>query len=487
MDKQQSELYARIQAFFFDNLNAQLPFSHRLAQENNWSQAYANAVIEEYKKFVFLAIVANHPVTPSDQIDQAWHLHLTYTDSYWNDFCPNILGKPLHHGPTQGGVEEYQKFKKLYQCTLNSYHHFFGIEPPKDIWPEMHRRFNKKNHYMRLNKKNHWVIKKPDWNLLIPSINQKFIFVCTIFVVLSSGWSFAAIPNPFEFKGSEFLVFYFFFAIVGLGLAYVLKSRFFNTKIFSNVNYFSILDVYELAFLVAGKKRLIYTGLLNLFLKGYLEIQFSSNVWKVKKNISDIQHPVEKAIAQNIINSQGHIPTTFAQPISFELINIQSSLQQHGLLLKDFFSKENFFPLFILMLVLCIGFIKVIKGIMHHKPVFYLIVMMMSLVIITIIMFKPRKNDNSYKMSPYGKHVLYTLKKNAGHLKIKPSSSQLPLAFALFGAPVIANIDMMDQLYLIFITHQPSAASKAGYSGSGCSGGDGGGGGDGCGGCGGCS
>ncbi|MBW4465378.1 MAG: hypothetical protein KME07_08055 [Pegethrix bostrychoides GSE-TBD4-15B] len=34
-------------------------------------------MIEEYKKFLFLAIVADHPVTSLNAVDQAWHLHRT--------------------------------------------------------------------------------------------------------------------------------------------------------------------------------------------------------------------------------------------------------------------------------------------------------------------------------------------------------------------------------------------------------------------------
>ncbi|MEO0455971.1 MAG: hypothetical protein AAF152_05215, partial [Cyanobacteria bacterium P01_A01_bin.114] len=77
MTAQQAELYERIQSFSLDQPDAQLSFSKRLARDNHWSLDYAQEVIEEYKKFAFLAVAAGHPVTPSDHVDQAWHLHLT--------------------------------------------------------------------------------------------------------------------------------------------------------------------------------------------------------------------------------------------------------------------------------------------------------------------------------------------------------------------------------------------------------------------------
>lgn len=51
---------------------------------------------------MYLAVRANHPVTPSDEVDQAWHLHLTYSRSYWDEFCGAVLEEVVHHDPTRG-------------------------------------------------------------------------------------------------------------------------------------------------------------------------------------------------------------------------------------------------------------------------------------------------------------------------------------------------------------------------------------------------
>src|SRR5678815_1017670 len=105
------ELWNKVEQFQLDSAEAALPFSARLARENNWSPDYAKRVIAEYKRFAFLAVVAGHPVSPSEDVDQAWHLHLTYTENYWKSFCIEVLGKPLHHQPTQGGSAEQSKFQ----------------------------------------------------------------------------------------------------------------------------------------------------------------------------------------------------------------------------------------------------------------------------------------------------------------------------------------------------------------------------------------
>ena len=64
-----------------------------------------------------------------------WHLHLTYTRSYWDRFCGEVLGQTIHHGPTKGGPDEAEKFDRWYQKTLESYQRVFGEEPHTDIWP----------------------------------------------------------------------------------------------------------------------------------------------------------------------------------------------------------------------------------------------------------------------------------------------------------------------------------------------------------------
>ncbi|MFA6117056.1 MAG: hypothetical protein WC729_23865 [Sphingomonas sp.] len=120
--------------------DAALSFVARLARENGWSLGYAERVIGEYKKFCFLAVTGETEVTPSDAVDQAWHLHLTYSRDYWERFCPEVLGRPLHHGPTAGGAGERGRFFDQYAETLKRYERVFGDAPPPDIWPGGARR-----------------------------------------------------------------------------------------------------------------------------------------------------------------------------------------------------------------------------------------------------------------------------------------------------------------------------------------------------------
>jgi hypothetical protein len=141
---------------------AALTFEGRLARENNWDSAHTARVIEEYRRFLYLAVHAGHPVTPSDAVDQAWHLHLVYTRNYWDILCGEVLGRPLHHGPTRGGDAEASKFTDWYDHTLASYRAHFRAAPPADIWPPPHVRFAAHDRFQRVDTAQHWVIPKPN-------------------------------------------------------------------------------------------------------------------------------------------------------------------------------------------------------------------------------------------------------------------------------------------------------------------------------------
>ena len=162
MNTKQAELLQRLEKFSPDSADAAFPFSSRLAKENQWSLAYSRRVITEYKRFAFLAVAAGHPVSPSEAVDQAWHLHLTYSQNYWKTFCPEVLQTPFHHNPTKGGADEQAKFADWYERTLESYRTFFG-EPPRDIWPTPQEKATEKNDFIRVDKETHWVIPKFRW------------------------------------------------------------------------------------------------------------------------------------------------------------------------------------------------------------------------------------------------------------------------------------------------------------------------------------
>lgn len=116
-------------------------FIRRLARENLWTATRASAIVEEYRRFCYLACTAGHEVTPSDAVDQVWHLHLTHSRDYWEQFCPEVLRNPLHHGPGDGSEADARRFYRQYADSLALYEASFGHPPPSEIWPSPSDRF----------------------------------------------------------------------------------------------------------------------------------------------------------------------------------------------------------------------------------------------------------------------------------------------------------------------------------------------------------
>lgn len=126
------ELWARLSAYEFDGAGS-APYSVKLARAEGWSQAFTLRVIEEYRRFLYLTQISARQVTPSQIVDVAWHMHLTFTRDYWDDLCPNVIGKPVHHQPC-AGEEEMPRYRDQFAATKALYEAEFGAEPPADVW-----------------------------------------------------------------------------------------------------------------------------------------------------------------------------------------------------------------------------------------------------------------------------------------------------------------------------------------------------------------
>lgn len=131
---QNDSLWSRLQEFSLDAPNVDFPFSKKLAKEESWTVDFTKKAIEEYKKFVYLCCVLPNGASPSEIVDKVWHMHLIYTQNYWEEFCPNILKRKLHHHPSKGGFAEKDKHQNWFSDTLKNYKEIFNQEAPAEIW-----------------------------------------------------------------------------------------------------------------------------------------------------------------------------------------------------------------------------------------------------------------------------------------------------------------------------------------------------------------
>lgn len=185
MSNEEQILWSKIRSFQIDEFGTTFPFVRRLANENGWKIDYANRVVEEYKKFIFLCTVGKTMVTPSDPVDQAWHLHMIYTNSYWNKLCKETLNKQIHHNPTKGGKAENDKYNNLYDRTRELYNQYFG-EQPSDIWQGNEERFSD-IHFQRVNTKKSWIIPKPRIFISNKLFILLFSLIALSFVMMTDG------------------------------------------------------------------------------------------------------------------------------------------------------------------------------------------------------------------------------------------------------------------------------------------------------------
>ena len=91
----------------------------------NTNEERTGQALREVIRFLFLVSLHNEVLTPSHQVDLAWHELILHTKAY-HKFCEDHFGRYLHHTPG-GGQEENQA---QFQRTQELYQEYFGTPDP---------------------------------------------------------------------------------------------------------------------------------------------------------------------------------------------------------------------------------------------------------------------------------------------------------------------------------------------------------------------
>ena len=488
IDPRQKALWDRILSHRFDDPAARLTFTARLARENGWTIGKAVRVVGEYRRFVFLAMTAGHAVTPSEDVDQAWHLHLAYTRDYWQTFCRDVLREPLHHGPTRGGAREAGRYSQQYRQTLAAYAATFDTPPPADIWPTPEQRFGPDLAWRRVNVANHWVVPKPRW------LRGRARRATSLAGLAAVPMVAAGIPNPLDLTGPPFLM---LFAALATGsiVAGIVLRRMFQPE-GDPLLPGERLEPLELALLADdGRWRCAATGLATLAVPpespagedGPREPMAFALVSSPPAGAS----PVLEALHARLAALGGCTPVEAIKAAAdVARDEFEPPLVARGLLVGDWWASAA--PWVILApatATVGLGIMKIIVGASRGKPVGFLVIGCMVLAAISLLALarKPRRTRQ-------GDAVVHEAWKRfresgqqdewANRRRTEPAAQPMalmPLAVALLG---IGALGGTTHAFL----HPPIERLRTGSDsgGSGCgTGGDGGGGG-GCGGCGGC-
>src|SRR4051794_10198201 len=294
MTAEQTALWERIAAFDIDGERTPaLPFAARLAHENSWPRPLAAGAVREYKRFVFLTMTAGRPMCPSEQVDQVWHLHLTYTRSYWQRFCGEVLQSPLHHDPTRGGAAEGRKHWAMYADTLTAYAEAFGERPPADLWPPADQRFGADLEAARVNRGDYWLVPKP-------RLSRRVLAVVALMVVVAFA---LGCGNPFNERGTDFLPYYF----AAWGIAFVLGlivRRLYKGPAPNSEDPVPEVGPYEVAYLKGGRARVLTTALVRLKDLGCADVAADGHV--VIRHHPHKADPVENAVFGPLARQSGN-------------------------------------------------------------------------------------------------------------------------------------------------------------------------------------
>lgn len=481
----QRELWARLHNFDLDEPGASLDFSRRLARENGWTHDFARRIVEEYKRFLFLAMNAGHPVTPSDEVDQAWHLHLVYTRSYWDELCADVLRVPLHHGPTRGGARESAKFGQWYAQTRASYARFFGEEAPPDIWPDAQIRFGDAPHFRRVNARRHWIVGKPDF----PWPTRLSPALLVVLSLLGAGGVAAGAQvnlNPWNWGGAAFLTLFWSLCVAGIFAVLWVRREWAlpADPLPPDVR----LDAYALTRLQNGGEMPIDAAIANMMLNGQISIDKDRRV--VRSGLPPTA-PWERIIWDKLAAGPRELRLLRGE-LKPKLPQFDAELQRLGLLIAPQ-QRENIQLVTVAVSVglLLLGGSKILVGLGRERPVGFLVISC----VLVLVMFGVAM-ATAPRCSRRGAALLETLRQRHGRGSLSlpaqfGASSSAPLAggivlgMALWGYSEMDAFGLSQQRLIL----RPPASSDGGGGGSGYSDGGGsgcGGGGCGGGGCGGC-
>lgn len=507
----EAELWRKIEAFELDDPQSDYPFSARLAHENGWTRAFALRAIREYKRFVFLCITSAEPPCPSEQVDEVWHLHLTFTRSYWTDFCAGVLGRPLHHNPTRGGRDEHVKHVRMYEQTLADYHAKFQCEPPAEIWPPASVRFGSDTQHRKVNLSRNWVIPNPLARLMaqLRRRRTKISLVAAVAILPI----FAAIPNPLDLTGPQFLTLYFSCLAVAVVVGWIARRTLLPASKndlrspMSPLADSSPLSPVEIAQLARGKRGAIATVACQLMADDVLRIR-KDETTLLGMSISSTSKIVagegklspeawENRVATLLLNEEQVTPQKIDTAVGDALDRVEAGLVNRGLVYEPHETfPARFVPAGIVGLVFALGAAKLVVGLMRDKPVGFLAIAL-GLTGIAIYFFvrnirRSRAGDELIKRLTAENAALKSLATQSGTLSPATGavSSDLAFAVALFGTTALVGtafggLSSWERHAFGNVSSDVSSGCSSGCSGgSGCGGG-GGCGGSGCGGCGG--
>lgn len=367
-NEEHSSLWSAIQQFPLDDPNAAITFSGKLSAKQKWSPTFTERVVEEYRKFIFLCCISPNGASPSQAVDEAWHLHLTYTKSYWIDLCKNTLGKDIHHYPSRGGDEEDHKHRDWYNETLVLYQSVFESPPPDDIWPPP--------------PKDEPYIPEPATNIRNEIL--ALIVMLLLLPLIISAYLYRVL-SPFSLNGPQFLVFFPLLAISCI-ICYIIlqyeKGRTLKELVASHFP--TDASAFQMARFLYGKHRAIQTGIVDLLRRSLIVLTPDKRFMVHKKRYRE-QANEKNPLIIGIINDQYDF-------VNYDMITsdwYKEEAAAHPALQRLYllaYQQEPYLNKYhVLLIPFVVGVARFIQGTARGKPVGFLFFEMFALLAVSII------------------------------------------------------------------------------------------------------
>jgi uncharacterized protein (TIGR04222 family) len=457
-------LWQRLRAHAFEFPEDGLDLTRRLAREQGWSLTTARAAVDEYRRFCFLASVADGEMTPSREVDEVWHLHLSYTRDYWEQFCPAVLGYPLHHGPTRARAGDAEHFRERYAQTLALYESYFGAAPVA-FWPGTRERFARQQSPQRVDPSRYWLIRKPSW----PRAALVSTGALTLLAATYAENALALPENPLDWSGGPFLQLYLALLLAGILGAFLLRRGARSTGPARG----NKPDSFELAYLAGGSERCTDAAIAALLANGSAQWD-ATNKRLTIKGAPDRQPPPLDLVARCILIDGS--PASVIKRAVAPLTAMEKKLQDRGLLLDPSTAwRARLYSMLPLLILAGFGLAKIMVGLARNKPVGFLVVLSVitGAFALGFLLKRPTRTRA-------GDAALSAAMRTHARALRAPRSQDMGLAVALLGTAALSGTAYADY----YAVRSPPSSSSSDSSGGDSGGGDSGCGG-GCGGCGG--
>lgn len=481
MNQDFSALVAKLEACELDVLGSADPFSQRLARENGWSGAYARRVVREYARFLALAVSSSHLVTPSEQVDQAWHLHVLYTARY-REFCRDVLGRRLDHQPSDGGGQERARYVQAYEQTLSAYERLFGEAAPADIWPRSAQRFGTDLCVRRVNTAENWVLPKPRLSRLLatryPAQRARMPLLFAALVAIGCSGDIGLSKTV---SGPEFLHGFFWLWLGTLAAAFLARQLQKGTV----SGALPTLEAYPLAQLAGGARLAVDSATTALVARGALFFDNVAGTLRVDGPLPPNAHALERQVYDWTYVARELDIDTLRRRAPSLTADLATELAGLGLV-----QRTPILPLILALLAPLWGCVRMLSRIGTDRPIAFLFIGCVATAALAIWLFRPRTQPTAL-----GEAVLRDARLQHAALRAGATAQQLavagtlPIALGLFGLAAVPEASGFTAAlqrrggYPSSSSDSSSSSCGTDSGGGGCSGGDGGGGG--CGGCGG--